>query len=155
MKLWVSLYSMTWILFIEFLLVMIYRGSSVLVYLHTILGVAVVIIAFYNFSGIRNTSIAGRVKRTAQACFYLSIAIAVLGFPLLLDVGREFVVPLIDLSIYRLILVVHLIIALAMITQAAAVAIAHDMWENHEFSEETQPGSVPPMPRPQKSQPSD
>jgi len=148
MKLWVSLYSMTWILFIEFLLVMVYRGSSVLVYLHTILGVAVVVIAFYNFSGIRNTSIAGRVKRTAQVCFYLSIAIAVLGFPLLLDVGREFVVPLIDLSIYRLILVVHLIIALAMITQAAAVAIAHDMWENHEFSEETQPGSVPPMPKP-------
>jgi hypothetical protein len=127
---------------------MVYRGSSVLVYLHTILGVAVVGIAFYNFSGIRNTSIAGRVKRTAQVCFYLSIVIAVLGFPLLFDFGRELVIPLINISIYRLIVIVHLIIALAMITQAAAVAIAHDMWENREFSEETQPGSVPPMPKP-------
>ncbi len=144
MKLWVSLYSMIWIVFIEFLLVMIFRGSSVLIYLHTLLGVAIVGLAFYNFSGIRSTRIAGRVKRTAQACRNLSIVGAVLGVPLLLDVGRGLVIPLINVSIYRLILFVHLIIAFAIITQAAAIAIAHDMWENREFVEETEPGSVPP-----------
>ncbi|HJX24081.1 MAG TPA: hypothetical protein VJ574_06755 [Candidatus Bathyarchaeia archaeon] len=148
MKLWQSLYVMTWIVFIEFLLVLVYRGSSVLIYSHSILGVAIVGLAFYNFSGLRNTRIAGRVKRTAQACFYLSIVLAVLGVPLLLGVGSESVIPLINMSIYRLMLVIHLVIALAVITQAAAVAIAHDMWEDREFAEETEPGSVPPMPKP-------
>lgn len=145
---WVSLYGMIWIVFIKFLLVMFSRGSLVLIYLHTILGFAVVGVAFYNFSGIRNTRIAGRVKRIARVCFYFSVVIAVLGVPLLLDVGQGLIIPLLNISVYRLILLVHLVIALAIITQAAAVAIAHDMWENREFEEETEPRSVPPMPKP-------
>ena len=79
MKLWASLYAMIWITLIEFLLVMTIRGSSVLIYLHVVLGIALVGLAFYNFSGIRNTRIASRVKRIAQACFYISIAVDVLG----------------------------------------------------------------------------
>jgi len=31
---------------------------------------------------------------------------------------------------------------------AAEVAIAHDMWEDREFLEETEPGHVPPVPKP-------
>lgn len=146
MKLWVSLYAMTWVTLIEFLLVMTFRGSLVLLYLHVVLGIALVGLAFYNFSGIRNTRIASRVKRIAQACFTISIAEAVLGGLLFVDVGSELVLPLIDVSIYRLILFFHVISAFAIITQAAAIAIAHDMWENREFVEETEPGIVPPHP---------
>jgi hypothetical protein len=51
MKLWASLYAMTWITLIEFLLVMTFRGSLFLIYLHTVLGIAIVGLAFYNFSG--------------------------------------------------------------------------------------------------------
>jgi hypothetical protein len=133
--------------FIEFLLVMLFRGSSVLIYLHTILGIAIVGLAFYNFSGIRRTRIAGRVKRVAQACFNLSIVLAVLGVLLLLNIGMDMTIPLIDISVYRVIRFVHLIIAFAIITQAAAIAIAHDMWESREFIEETEPGYVPPRER--------
>ena len=148
MKLWASLYAMTWITLIEFLLVMTLRGSPVLIYLHVVLGIAIVGLAFYNFFGIRNTRIASRVKRIAKACFNISIAVAVLGIPLIFDVGRELVIPLINVSIYNLILFFHVISAFAIITQAASIAIAHDMWENREFTEETEPGSVPPMPKP-------
>jgi len=39
-------------------------------------------------------------------------------------------------------------IGFAIITQAAAVAIAYDMWEDKEFMKETAPGEVPDMPTP-------
>jgi hypothetical protein len=150
MKLWASLYAMIWIVLIEFLLAMTPGGSSVLIYLHIILGVAIIGLAFYNFSGIRNTRIAGRVKRIAQASFNISVMVAILGFLLFFGVGRAWVIPLINVSIYGLILFFHVISAFAIITQAAAIAIAHDMWEEREFAEETEPGVVPPMPMPQK-----
>ncbi len=110
---------MIWIVLIEFLLAMTPGGSSVLIYLHVVLGIAIVGLAFYNFSGIRKTRVAGRVKRISQASF-------------------------------NLILFLHVVSSFAIITQAAAVAIAYDMWEDKEFIKETEPGIVPPMPMPQK-----
>ncbi len=152
MKLWSSLYALIWILLIEFLLVMIYPGNQILIYTHTVLGIIIIGITYYNFSGIRKTTIAGRVKRTAQACFNLSIVMVIFGVLLIimsiLGISNAWVIPLLNLSVYRIIVILHLIIALAMITQAAAVAIAHDMWEDKEFNEQTQPGSVPPAPKP-------
>ena len=150
MKLWVTLYTMIWIVFIEFLLAMTPGTSSVLMYLHVVLGIPIISLAFYNFSGIRSTRVPGRVKRIAQASLNLSVVGAVLGAPLFFDAGRAQVIPLIKVSIYGLILFFHVVIAFAIITQAAAVAITYDMWEDHEFVKETEPGIVPPMPNPQK-----
>ncbi len=145
MKLWESLYAMIWIVFIEFLLAMTPLVSTVLIYLHVALGVAIVGLAFYNFSGIRSTRVPGRVKRISQASFNLSVAVAILGVLLVLDIGRA--ILLINVSVYGLILFFHVVIAFAIITQAAAIAIAYDMWEDHEFVKETEPGVVPPMPQ--------
>ena len=47
-----------------------------------------------------------------------------------------------------MILFLHVVIGFAIITQAAAVAIAYDMWEDKEFVKETAPGEVPEMPAP-------
>ena len=147
MKLWMSLYAMIWIVFFEFLLAMTPGGSQVLIYLHSVLGVAIIFLAFYNFSGIRNTRIAGRVKRIAQASFNISVSAVILGALLFFDIGRAWVIPLAGISVYGLILFLHVVTAFAIITQAAAIAIAHDMWEDREFEEETEPGVVPPMPQ--------
>ncbi len=149
-KLWMTLYAMIWITFIEFLLAMTPGGSSVLIYLHVILGIAIVGLAFYNFSGIRNTRVPGRVKRISQANLNISITVAILGALIFLDVGSLWFIPVINVSIYGLILFFHVFSSFAIITQAAAVAIAHDMWEDKEFAKETEPGVVPPMPMPQK-----
>ncbi len=146
MKLWAALYAMIWIVFIEFLLAMTPGGSSLLIYLHIVLGIAIVGLAFYNFSGIRKTRVPGRVKRIAQASFNLSVEVFILGLLIFIDAGRLLTIPLINVSVYGLILFFHTIIAFAIITQAAAVAIAYDMWEDKEFAEETEPGVVPPMP---------
>jgi hypothetical protein len=145
-----TLYTMIWIVFIEFLLAMTPGSSLVLMYLHVVLGIAIMGLAFYNFSGIRNTRVPGRVKRITQASFNLSVVVAVLGALLFLDTGKAWVIPLINISIYGLILFFHVVIAFAIITQAAAVAIAYDMWEDKEFVNETEPGTVPTMPMPQK-----
>lgn len=151
MKLWVALYAMIWIVLIEFLLAMTPGGSWVLIYLHVVLGVAIAGLAFYNFSGIRKTRVPGRVKRIAQASFNISVLVAILGAILFFGIGRAWVIPLINVSIYGLILFLHVVSSFAIITQAAAVAIAYDMWEDNEFVKETEPGIVPPMPMLQKN----
>ena len=150
MKLWMSLYTMIWIVLIEFLLAMTPGASPVLIYLHVILGAAIVGLAFYNFSGIRMTRVPGRVKRIAQASFNISILVAILGALLFFEVGKTLVIPLINISVYALVLFLHVLNSFAIITQAAAVAIAYDMWDDKEFLKETEPGIVPPVPMPQK-----
>ncbi|VVB86788.1 Uncharacterised protein [uncultured archaeon] len=150
MKLWMSLYAMIWIVLIEFLLAMTPGGSSALIYMHVLLGVAIAGLAFYNFSGVRKTRVPSRVKRIAQASFSISVMVAILGGLLFIDVGRNMIIPLINISIYGLVLFFHVINSFAIITQAAAIAIAYDMWEEKEFEEESESGIVPPMPMPQK-----
>ena len=150
MKLWMTLYMMVWAALIEFLLVMAPGGSRVLVYLHIVLGVIIIGLAFYNFSGIRKSRVMGRVKRIAQVSFNISVWAGIFGALLFFDVGMNSVIPVINTSIYHLILFFHVICAFAIITQAAAIAIAHDMWEDKEFLNETEPGIVPLNPMQQK-----
>jgi len=141
---------MIWIVLIEFLLAMTPGGPPVLIYLHVILGAAIVGLAFTNFSGLRKTRVPGRVKRIAQACFNISVIVAIFGALLFFDFGKGWFIPLINVSIYGIILFFHVVNSFAIITQAAAVAISYDMWEDKEFEKETEPGIVPPMPMPQK-----
>ena len=152
MKLWMALYAMVWIALIEFLLVMTPGGSSVLIYLHSILGIAIIGLAFYNFSGIRKTRVMGRVKRIAQTSYILSVTAGISGVLIFFDIGKTPVIPVINVSIYGLILFFHVIFAFAIITQATAIAIAHDMWEDKEFEKETEAGVVPPHPMQQKGE---
>jgi len=151
MKLWMALYAMVWIALIEFLLVMTPGGSSVLTYLHSILGIAIIGLAFTNFSGIRRTRVMGRVKRIAQASYNISVTAGISGVLIFFDIGKTPVIPVINTSIYGIILFFHVICAFAIITQAAAIAIAHDMWEDKEFEKETEVGVVPPHPMQQRS----
>lgn len=159
MKLWQALFAMIWIAFVEFLIVMSTHVTNfepfatVLIYLHAALGFAMIPLAFNNFSGVRNTTIAGRVKRTAQSTFQLSILMAILGVLLFFDVGSDWVIPLLNVSVFGIILFFHVVNAFAIITQAAAVAIAYDMWEDKEYVQETKPGEIPPRPMPASMKP--
>jgi hypothetical protein len=156
MKLWQALFAMIWIAFLEFLIVMsthVETFASVanpLVYVHSALGFAMILLAFNNYKGVRNTTIAGRVKRTAQSTFQLSILMAGLGVILLFKGNLGWQIPVLNVSLFYVILFVHVVNAFAIITQAAAVAIAYDMWEDKEFNQETKPGELPPMPTPAK-----
>ncbi len=156
MKLWQALFAMIWIAFLEFLIVMSTHVTSFasiadpLIYIHAALGFGMIALAYNNYQGVRNTTIAGRVKRTAQSTFQLSILMAVLGIILLFKGNLTWEIPVINISLFYAIVFVHVVNAFAIITQAAAVAIAYDMWEDKEFDQVTPAGDVPPMPVPAK-----
>ncbi len=158
MKLWQALFAMIWIAFLEFLIVMSTHVTTFesianpLIYVHAALGFAMILLAYNNYTGVRNTTIAGRVKRTAQSTYQLSILMAVLGVILLFKGELGWQIPVINLSLFYVLVFVHVVNAFAIITQAAAVAIAYDMWEDKEFNQETKAGEVPPMPAPAKPQ---
>jgi len=159
MKLWQALFAMIWIVFMEFLLAMsthVFESGilpTVLIWLHVALGFGIIALAFNNFDGVRKSTIAGRVKRTAKSTFQLSILMAILGVILLFKDSLSWQFPVVNLSLYYVLLFVHVVNAFAIITQAAAVAIAYDMWEDKEFNQETAPGEVPEMPAPAKPSP--
>jgi uncharacterized PurR-regulated membrane protein YhhQ (DUF165 family) len=143
MKLWAALYLAIWIVLLEILLGMWPDPPAVVPYFHLVLGLGIVPIAYYCFDRLRRTRVPARVKRVAKASWSLSIVMAVLGFLLWFDIGASWVIPGLNLSVYRGILFLHVVNAVAVITQLAAVAIAYDMWEDHEFEKETEPGEVP------------
>jgi hypothetical protein len=146
MKIWVALYGFIWVLLLEFLLGLWPNAPFVVSILHAVLGLIIVVIAYYNRVALYATRAPGRVKRIAGATFGLTILMAVLGVLLWFHVGASWSV--LGFSVYQAILVFHVVNALAIITQVAAVAIAYDMWEDREFEKETKPGEVPPPPTP-------
>ncbi len=152
MRLWVSLYLLIWVGFLAFPLGTLPEPGPVLPYLHALVGLAVLLLAYQNARRLRATTVPGRVKRIARATFQLSILMAVLGVLLWLNVGAG--LPLLwGRSVWDLLVFLHLANAVAIVTQAAAVAIAYDMWEDREFLEETRPGEVPDPERPSTSRP--
>lgn len=159
MRLWQTLFAMIWISFMEFLLAMsthVFETGilpTVLTWLHVALGLGMIALAYNNFVGVRTTKIAGRVKRTAQSSFQLSILMAILGVILLFKDSLTWSIPLVNISLFYAILFVHVVNAFAIITQSAAVAIAYDMWEDKEFDQVSEPGVVPAAPTPAKPAP--
>ena len=146
MKLWGVLYLTIWLVLGEFLLEMIPLFPSVFPYLHIALGAGLIAVTYWNFQTLRATRVPGRIKRVAKATFQLSVLTVALGVPLYFGIGATWHLPLLQLTVFHAILFFHIVNAFAIITQAAAVAIAYDMWEEHEFAQETQPGEIPPPP---------
>jgi len=144
MRLWAALYAAIWIVFFEFLFGLWPDPPAVVPYFHLVLGLGIVVVTYYCFDHVRRTRVPGRVKRVARASWNLSVVTVVLGFLLWFNVGSDWVVPVANLSFFRAVELLHVVLALAIITQLAAVAIAYDMWEDHEFVKETEPGEVPP-----------
>jgi hypothetical protein len=140
MRLWGALYGLVWLVLGEFLLGTWPNAPLAVGYLHIVLGLGVVLLTYENFVGLRRTRVPDRVKRIARVTFAFSIVMVATGG--LLEGGVGAGVSLLGASVYQALLAFHVVIALATITQAAAVAIAYDMWEDHEFEKESQPGQI-------------
>ena len=150
MRLWAALYGMIWLVFFA-TLVIVWPAPPVFVpYLALVFGIGVVALAYRDFTALRATRVAGRVKRTARASFGISVLLLVLlairsG---LLATNGFASGTFLGVSVGATLLLFEVMCVLAIITQAAAVAIAYDMWEDHDFEKETEAGVVPPAPRP-------
>jgi len=144
MKLWGTLYLLIWIVFFEFLFGLWPNPPTVVPYVHLVLGLGIILLCYHTFRSLQMTRVPGRVKRIARASFGLSLFMGFLGILLWFNVGSHSYV--LGLPVYQGILILHVANALAIITQAAAVAIAYDMWEDREFEKETSPGQIPSPP---------
>jgi len=145
MKLWMSLYGFFWLAVAQVLLGVLLAtdgsGAGALPYLHAGVGAAVVAWAFLNFRAVRATRAPGRTKRTAAATFGISVGMAGLG--ILLWLGVEAGASALGGFAGDAVAFAHLLLALAIVTQAASTATGFDMWEEREFERGTEPGVVP------------
>lgn len=138
MKLWASLYLLIWLGFFAILLSVIVGVERSFLsfldepffYLHIILGIVIVIVAGYNANELQKTEAPDRIKRVARAAFGMSIASAITGM---------IRAPMIDSDYLCFISFIHILVTIAMITQASSVATAYDMWEDKEFEQKTRP----------------
>ncbi len=143
MKIWVALYAMIWLVFVEFMLVLTPASDPrPLVYAHVAIGVAIVVLANYNLVRLRGSEAPARLKRIAKATLSFAALQVPLGLLLAFGIGAGVEIPFTGITITGVIAFLHVVNSFAIITQAASVATAYDMWEEKEFAPGVE-GSVP------------
>ena len=129
LALWGRLYLLIWLAFAQFVLAALTQIIPFMVDLHFLVGLAVLAAAHMNYQNIKRTLAPGRVKRISKATAVMATAQPLLGLPLYASIRIGFTVP------YEWVVnILHLIVALTIISQASSTATAFDMWEGKEFS---------------------
>lgn len=146
MKLWASLYAMIWLVFLEIWLGLTPVAPPVPLYLHIILGVLLVVLAYTNYIALRNSMALGRIKRTARATFALTLLMAGLGVALYFHVGAAWTITG-SITVESGVRFLHFVNAMAILSQVSATAVVYDVWEEKEFLVPTAPGEIPAAPR--------
>ena len=122
---------MVWLAFLQIVIGIIaieFPSFKYLVYAHVFLGLVILGLAHYNNLQIKKTEAPSRLKRIVKSTAGLATLQIILGavvFVNVLGVGVPFV---------GVISILHLMVALAIITQASSVATAYDMWEDKEYT---------------------
>ncbi len=128
MALWKSLYAMVWLAFLQIVIIVMPRFTLYLVDVHVLLGLVILGLAHYNNAKMKKTEAPNRLKRITKATAILATFQIILGLILYANLRMNVSVPLVGVIVF-----IHAVIALAIITQAASVATAYDMWEDHEY----------------------
>ena len=123
LKLWARLYLLIWLAFAQFL-VTAFSEMFGIRYLHFVIGLAVLVLAIMNYSDLKGTSAPNRVKRISKTIPGMAAFDGLLGIPLFMFTEG---------TIHWAINLLHLVVSLAIITQASSAATAYDMWEEKEF----------------------
>jgi hypothetical protein len=133
MAIWKKLYAMVWLAFLQIVVIVMPRFTVYLVDVHVILGLAILALAHYNNAQMKHTDAPNRLKRIAKSTAVLATFQIILGIVLYANLRMNVSIPLVYVIGF-----IHLVIALAIITQAASVATAYDMWEEHEYTSSKQ-----------------
>jgi len=128
MPLWQRHYTTIWLLMLEFLLSAHLFDTIVVTALHVALAVVVILVTRGNARLLAAEPVPARLKRISASTAQLAIAQLVIG--LIVGVLRHAPVPKVLATIVT---PFHLVVALAMITQAASVATAYDMRDEQEL----------------------
>ena len=141
MPLWQRLYMMIWLLMFDILLVPHLFPSKIILGLHVLLGIGTLAFANANARALGAEPVPARLKRISRSTASLAVAQLVLG----LVVGVLKLAPLHLPSFLAMIVAsFHLMVALAMITQAASVATAYDMRDEQELVDGPRKDAPPP-----------
>ena len=126
---WRQLYLVVWLAFLQIVIILLPQIGSYLVDVHVLLGVVILGLAHYNNMQLKRTEAPNRLKRIAKATAALATFQIILGLILYASVRLMVNVPFVDVITF-----LHLLTALAIITQASSVATAYDMWEERELN---------------------
>ncbi len=129
---WKMLYTMIWLAFAQILIAVppLVTGLTDLVFLHVVLGLAILAVAHMDARRLKGMAVPDRVRRIARSTAQLASAQFVLGIYLFLALEAE---PGWGLPGTDIVLFLHLVVALAIFSQASSTATAYDMWEEREF----------------------
>lgn len=126
---WKSLYALVWLAFLQIVVILIPRFTIRLVDLHVLLGFIILGLAHYNNVLLKKSDAPNRLKRIVKATAVLATVQPLLGIALFLNLRLGIGFPFVEVVNF-----IHIVIALAIITQASSVATAYDMWKEHEFT---------------------
>ena len=129
MKIWTQLYLLVWLTFLQIIIILIPSIGGGLVDLHALLGFVILGLAHYDYAALKRTHTPNRLKRIAKATAVLATFQVILGIVIYANLRLNVSIPLVQVVTF-----IHLVIALAIITQASSVATAYDMWEEHEYA---------------------
>ena len=117
---------MIWLVFLQIIVAVFEFPGSV--YLHVALGFIIVAVAHYHQARIKRMAVPDRIRRIVRSTAQLASAQFFLGIYafLALELGWGLPIP-------QVILLLHLVVALAIFSQASSTATAYDMWEEREF----------------------
>ncbi len=128
---WKMLYAVIWLVFVQILVaVPPLVGVVGLVFLHVILGLAILALAHVDAGRLKRMAVPDRIRRIARSTAQLASVQFLLGLYLFLALELE---PGWGLPGASVVLFLHLVLALAIFSQASSTATAYDMWEEREF----------------------
>ena len=117
---------MIWIVFVQILIALFDFPGSVL--LHVGLGFVILALAHYHQAKIKRMAIPDRIRRIVRSTASLASAQLVLGLYVFLALELTWPLPLPEAVLF-----LHLVVGLAIFSQASSTATAYDMWEEREF----------------------
>ena len=113
---------MVWLAFLQIVIIVMPRFTLYLVDVHVLLGLVILGLAHYNNAKMKKTEAPNRLKRITKATAILATFQIILGVILYANLRMNMNLPLVGVIVF-----IHIVIALAIITQAASVATAYDM----------------------------
>lgn len=129
LKTWAAMYGLIWLAFFEIILVLFPAfDSTIVLVLHSVLGVGILALAFYIQRAVRGTSCPDRIKRITRTTFGLAVFQGALGIALAAGMMLSW-----GVFYAAVVNFLHVANAIAIITQASSSATAFDMWEEKEF----------------------
>ena len=117
-----------WLTFLQIIIILVPSLGSSLVDLHAALGFVILGLAHYDYAILKRSEAPNRLKRITKSTAILATFQVILGMVLYANLRLNVSIPLVQVVTF-----LHLMTALAIITQAASVATAYDMWEEHEY----------------------